>query len=276
MMFPIFKLNSLFFTLAITFPDIKNFLLGLLTGFVLLALFVALMLVTERQTKSKIKLSKMTSLDDATIQAMIEAKQTEMIDTVKMTDSAYFRVAFDLSFELMNEIARYYFPESKYPMYELSIQEILDLTRYITERIEGLVNGKFVRRFKNYRVSTIINIINKKKALDNSKLMKLSKKLQISKFYSFSRAVLNYANPIYWFRKFAIKPSTTLLTKEVCKYVIQIFGEETNTIYGKKLYEEPVDIEKAEVEFDKAIEEDIDEALHLEAGDVVRETKSKR
>ncbi|MDD3477850.1 MAG: hypothetical protein PHP32_03155, partial [Candidatus Izemoplasmatales bacterium] len=243
----IWKISMLF---LVTFADVRTFLLGLLTGFVLLALFVALILVTERQTKSKIRFSKMTSLDDQTVQKMIEARQTEMLETAKITDAAYFKVAFDLSFELMNEIARYYFPESKYPMYELSVQEIIDLARYITDRLETLVNGRFIRRFKNYRVSTIINLINKKKAIDNSKLMKLSKKLKVNKIIAVGKTVLNYANPIFWFRKLAIKPSTTLVTKEACKYIISIFGEETNKIYSKKYRQTAEEIAKAEADFD--------------------------
>lgn len=259
----------------VSFTDVKNFLLGLMTGFVLLALFVGFIFVTERQTKIKIKRSKMTNLKDIEVQDLIEKRQSEMIDTVKLTDAAYFKVAFDLSFELMNEIARYYFPDSKYPMYELSIQEIVDLSKYITERIEGLIDSRFIRRFKNYRVSTIITIINKKKALDNSKLMKLSKKLQISKFYSVSKTVLNYANPIFWFRKLAIKPSTTFLTKEVCKMVIQIFGEETNKIYGKKMNQAPEDIEAAEAKFDQVIEEDFEELETSEEVVPVEKTKKR-
>jgi hypothetical protein len=255
------NLFSLDFVFLITFLDIKNFLLGLLSGFVLLAMFVAFYLITERQTKSKIRFSKEMNLDEKEVQQMIEIKQKELIETVKLTDNAYFRVAFDLSFELMNEIARYYFPKSKYPMYELSVQEILDLTTYITKRIEKLVNGKYIRRFKNYRISTIVNILNKKKAIDNSKLMKLSKKLQISKFVTVGKTVLNYANPIFWFRKLAIKPSTTLVTKEVCKLIIRIFGEETDKIYGKKLYERPDDDEKAEEEFDQVLEEALPEEV---------------
>lgn len=249
------------FIFLITFTDVKNFLLGLMSGFALLALFVAFFLVTDRQKKTKIKFSSQTALDDVKVQEMIEQKQKEMIETVKITDNAYFRVCFDLSFELMQEIARYYFPNSKYPMFELSIQEILDLTTYITKRVETLVNGKYIRRFKNYRISTLVNIVNKKKAIDNSKLMKLSKKLQISKLMTVGKTVLNYANPIFWFRKFAIKPSTTLVTKEICKLVIRIFGEETDKIYGKKLYEKPVDEVKVEALLDQTLEESLPEEV---------------
>jgi len=261
--------------LAITFKDVRNFILGMLTGFVLLALFVGILLVTERNTKSKIKMSKMSKLNDTKIQEMIEAKQKQMIETVKMTDNAYFNVAFDLSVELMNEIAHYYFPESKYPMYELSIQEILDLSKYITDRLQTLINGRVIRRFKNYRVSTIINLLNKKKAIDNSKLMKLSRKMQVNKILSVGKTVLNYANPIFWFRKFAIKPSTTLLTKEACRFIIQIFGEETNTIYSKKLYETPDDESKLENDYDHIVDETLESNIPLIEGGEKNEAKDK-
>jgi hypothetical protein len=242
----------------VTWPDVRNFLLGMLTGFVLLTLVISLMLVTNRRARRKIFLSKEKTLSDTHIQSLIEEKHQELIDTVKFTDNAYFRVAFDLSLELMQDIAHYYFPDSKYPMYELSIQELLDLNYYVTMRIETIINGKFVRHFKNHRISMIVNILQKKKALDNSKLMKLSRKYQVTKLYTFSRAVLNYANPIYWFRKLTIKPSVTLLTKEVCKMIIEIFGEETNKIYSKKIFQaQEEDEAQIEAKIDQLIDEEI-------------------
>ncbi|MDD4184566.1 MAG: hypothetical protein PHI01_04060 [Candidatus Izemoplasmatales bacterium] len=242
---------TLYNFMAITWPDIRNFVLGMLTGFVLLTLTIALLLVGGRRSRKKILMSREAPLDDKTVRAIVEEKQKELIDTVKFTDNAYFRVALDLSMELMQEIAHHYFPDSKYPMYELSIQEILDLTAYVTKRVEKIVDGKFLRLFKNSRISTIINILEKKKALDNSKLMKLSRKYHVSKLYSMSRAILNYANPIYWFRKLTIKPSVTLVTKEVCKMIIEIVGEETNKIYSKKLFAEPDDETLIEAKVDE-------------------------
>jgi hypothetical protein len=247
---PMFGLRFL-----ITWPDIRNFLLGMATGFLLLALVVALFLVTNRRRKQKHFFSKSTTLDEQVIHEMIRVKQAEMVETVKFTDNAYFRVALELSLDLMYDIARHYFPDSRYPMYELSIQELLDLNYYITKRIESIVNGKVIRRFKNYRISSIINILQKKKAIDNSKLMKLSRKLKVSKFLLVGKVILNYANPIFWFRQLAIKPSVTLLTKEVCKMIIDIFGEETNKIYSKKLFQEPEDTEKISNEIDDLVEQ---------------------
>ncbi len=264
--------------LAIEWADIRNFLLGMGTGFVLLALFVAFMLITGRQKQTKIIKSKEMTLNDAKVQEMIEFKQNQLIETARIADNAYFRVAFELSMELMTDIAKYYFKDSKYPIFELSIQELLDLNYYITKRLEKLINGRFIRRFKNYRISTIVNIMNKKKALDNSKLMKLNRQYKVSKLLSIGTAVLNYANPIYWFRKFAIKPSTTLVTKEACKLIIRIVGEETNKLYSKKMFELPEDETKVEKELDDIIEEESDKLDIKDEGgetDVVQTKKTR-
>ena len=210
----------------------------------------------SKRIKTKVRLSKGVPLDDLAIMKMIEAKQAQLDKTVRLTDNGYFKVAIDLSLELSEEVARYYFPKSKYPIYELSIQEMLDLSNYITNRLEELVNGKLFKIFKNYRVVTIINILNTRKKINNSKLMKLTRKLKFQQIYSGARAVINLANPIYWFRKLAIKPTTVVVTKEICKYIINIFGEETNKIYSKVIFKSEDNEEEIEEKIDELIEEE--------------------
>ncbi|MGD9964229.1 MAG: hypothetical protein AB7E16_03400 [Candidatus Izemoplasmatales bacterium] len=250
-------LNSLISSFfAVTFIDVTNFILGILTGFILFGLFITYIFSTSTRKKQRKRLLGLPEMiEKKEVLRMIEIKQQQLVDTVKLTDNAYFKVAFDLSFELAEEIARYYYPDSKYPMYEISIDELLELSYYITQRVEKLVNGKILKHFKNYKISTIIDILNKKKAIDNSKLMKLNRKLKISKLFTIGKAVLNYSNPIYWFRKFAIKPSTVLVTKEVCKLIISIVGEETNNVYSKSVFKhDQLEEIKAEQVFDDLLE----------------------
>jgi len=242
--------------LAIQWTDIRNFLLGMLTGFVLLSLAIAMLMIQgEKQRKKRIIRSKQTALTNTAVADMIEAKQKELTDVVRVSDNSYFRVAADLSLDLMQEIAKYYFPESKYPLYELSAQEIIDLSSYITKRVEKILNGKLIHRFKNYRISLIVDILQKKKALDNSKLMKLNREFKLSKILSVGSTILNYANPIYWFRKLALKPSTTLVIKELCKLIIRIVGEEVDKLYSKKMFESPENPEEIEKKLDESIQE---------------------
>lgn len=223
-------------TFGIVWNDIKYFLLGIVTGIILITLSVAGILASKERKKTKIRISKGVPLDDKTIMEMIESKQNQLDSTVRLTDNGYFKVAIDLSLELSEEIARYYFPDSRYPLYELSIQELLTLNYYITKRFDELMNGRFFKLFKNYRIASIIDLLNTKKKITNSKLMQITRKIKLQQLYTASKTVLNYANPIFWFRKLAIKPTIVLVTKEICKYIIMIFGEETNKIYSKAIF----------------------------------------
>lgn len=234
---------------------IINFLLGVATGFVLLFLTLVLLLTLSRKKRFKKRMLNKLALENHEVLELIEIKQEELINTVRLTDNAYFSVAMDLSLELLEEIASHYFPDSKYPIYEISVEELLELNRYITYRLDVLVNGPFLKLFKKARISSIVRMLNTKKAITNSKAMKLSRKLKISKLYGASRAVLNYANPLYWFRKLAIKPTTEVVTKEVCKHIIAIVGEETNKVYSKSFKDEKNDDDLG-AKFDQLLDEE--------------------
>lgn len=248
-------MDLLLLFLQFELSTILNFLLGVLTGIILFFLFFLLFSTLNSKKRYRKRMLNQLPLEDHEVYELIEMKQNQLIETVRLTDNAYFKVAFDLSFELLEEIASHYFPQSRYPIYEITIEELIDLNRYITNRLEEMVNGKILRHFKNYRISSIVNMLHMKKAVDNSKVMKLSRKLKISKFYNASRTVLNYANPIYWFRRLAIKPTTEVLTKEVCKYIIAVVGEETNKIYSKS-FSEVINDDDLEEKFDEIIEKE--------------------
>lgn len=250
-----FDIHTLIIQLDMT--TILNFLLGVLTGFILLFLtFLLFATINEKKRFRKRILNKLP-LENHEVYDLIEIKQTQLLETVKLTDNAYFNVAFDLSYELLEEIAEHYFPESKYPIYEITVEELMELNRYITNRIEEMVNGKVLKHFKNYRISSLINMLHMKKAIDDSKLMKLNRKFKVSKMLSIGRAVVNYANPVYWFRRLAIKPTTEVLTKEICKYIIAVVGEETNKIYSKSFSEDKHE-EDLEEKFNELIESEED------------------
>ncbi len=234
---------------------ILNFLLGVVTGFVLFFLFFLLIATVNSKKRYRKRILNQLPLEDHEVYELIGTKQNQLIETVRLTDNAYFKVAFDLSLELLEEIAEHYFPNSKYPIYEITIEELLELNHYITKRLEEMVDGKILKHFKNYRISSIVNMLHMKKAVDNSKIMKLSRKLKVNKFFNAGRAVLNYANPIYWFRRLAIKPTTEVLTKEICKYIIAVVGEETNKIYSKSFSDVKND-DDLEEKFDELIEEE--------------------
>ena len=74
--------------------------------------------------------------------------------------------------DLVNEIASSYYPNSKYPIYELSIDELILLTRYISDRIDGLFSGRILRKLKDLKVSSVMKMIDIKKKFGKNAILK--------------------------------------------------------------------------------------------------------
>jgi hypothetical protein len=234
------------------FGTLVNFLAGVVFGFTLCSLTFAVIFLGREKKRERKQIEAGALLLKPEIDEMIRKKQEMLPEIANVARHSYFRVAFDLSFELMNEIAAHYFPDKRYPMYELTPQEILDLNRYITNRLEKIINGKIIRKFKKYRISTIVEIVNRKRDLDNSKLMKINKQFQISKILGNVSLILNAANPVSWLKRSAVKPLMTYVTKEACRRIIAIVGEETDKVYSGKLFAPADDLQKAESDIDAA------------------------
>ena len=93
----------------------------------------------KRQKKSKEDSDESGgSLDSKTVEAIVEEKQKELVDTVKFTDNT-IPGRYRCSMELMQESPPL-FSRFKYPMYELSIRKS-SITFYVT-KVEKIVDGK--------------------------------------------------------------------------------------------------------------------------------------
>lgn len=158
----------------------------------------------------------------------------------------------DISWELINDIAKLYYPESVHPIFELSIDEFLELNHYITNRVDSLFKGKVLKNFKRVKISQILKLIDLKKKIDENKMMKAAKKANVSGFYQAAMSVLNVFNPGYWVKKLMINTTINIGTNKIAKTLIEIVGEETIKVYSKNVFNKEVSIES---EVDKTIKE---------------------
>ena len=128
----------------------------------------------------------------------------------------------DLSWQLMNDIAKIYYPDSKYPISELSIDELIKLCYYITNRIDEIFQGKFFKLTRNFKISQLMYIIDKKKQFDDNKIIRTSKKLKVEKVYNVTKNILNIFNPAHWVRKLILGSTLDLGYKKIANIVIDI------------------------------------------------------
>lgn len=219
-----------------------NFALGMVTGMIL---FSAIYIYFNVRGKNiDVEAIKRPNIDvsEEELRLLILNKQKQFKRNKKLGNQSIAKMTFELSYELIEEIAKYFFPESKYPMLELSVHELITLSHYITNRIDDLLDKPLLKNTKNVRMSKVMAMYDKKKQIEQTKLVKAAKKYKVSKVLKYTSMTLNAVNPVYWFRKLVINTSVDVMTKKVCIVIIGIVGEETTNVYSKKLFNKEVEL----------------------------------
>ena len=157
--------------------------------------------------------------------------------------------------DLVNDIAKLFFPDSKYPTLELSVNELINLNHYITNRIDEILDKPIIKNTKKMQIVKVMNLLDKKRAVEENKIVKAAKRMKLGKVAKFGAMALNAVNPVYWVRKAVIGTSVTAMTKQICVVVIGIVGEETIKVYSKAVFNEEMDVKLVEEEMDALLEE---------------------
>ena len=136
----------MFINAIINLQNIIAFLLGLLSGVLLLFAILLIIFSNKKNVKSKVYRPVKEAIDEKKIQEMIERKQKDLIYQNEEYDKDLIPTALNLSRELIHEIASYYYPDSKNPEYELTLVEATELITYIVDKISKLRNTLNTRK----------------------------------------------------------------------------------------------------------------------------------
>lgn len=166
---------------------------------------------------------------------MIDEYQMLFLDS-KFKSGGNITYAKELSLSLVKNIAKLYYPESENAMLEISVEDTMTLLRYITKRIDALLNYDGLRFIKSVKISTIYNVTMYKKVIDNLKITKTLKKYNLTKILSGFKFIINFVNPFYWVRKAIIDTSFKIITKKICVQTIAIVGAEAYYIYSHSVF----------------------------------------
>ena len=141
-------------------------------------------------------------------------------------------------YNVANTVASNYYPNSKYPLYELSVEELIHLLNYLSNRIDGIFSKPVLKMFRKMTISQIFRIIDTKKKIEENKLVKVATSSKTKKIFQSVMTVINYANPIYWIKKVVINTSLTFTLNRIFLLVLDIVSDETNKAYSKSLFNE--------------------------------------
>lgn len=255
-------------TLAIqfNFSILISFLLGIVLGVIIAVLIYLILVLSTMNKNKKVFKPQVENVDSNEIIALIEEAKKEFKDERLRSDTPYVSYAIDISKKMIYEIAHKFYPKSKRPLFEISIDEAFMLFNYISNRLDELLDHKGLRFLKKFKISFIIGLYDVKEDLNENDIIKATKKYKLKNAFNAAKNALNIINPVYWIRKYVTSKAINIILKKLCVVMISVAGEETYKIYSKSIYntldeidtgvEELIDdldetVKKSEEDFDK-------------------------
>lgn len=262
----------------INFANFFSFLIGLGVGFVIFALVYLLLILLSLNKKKYVIKSQINDVSDEEIKKIILDAQKAFKDKKLKGEDTMIGYCYNLSKDLVIHIASRFFPNSKHPVFELSIDELILLANYISLRVDEILSKRGLRIFRKLKISTIVGWTDVKKTIDENPIVKATKKYKISETLTAAKKVINVINPLWWAKRFISTASMNLLLKKVCLVIMGIIGEETYKIYSKSVFDKDVSLDSGVNEIVEEIENEdlIDDALELTNDEAVKPIMEKK
>lgn len=253
-MFLLFKLWIFNFD----FNTIISFIIGILFGIIILCLIYAILVVASLGDKKYIIKTEDDSLSEAKVKELIMDAKKFYKDKKLRGKTGRVTHCYKIAKDLAYGIAASFYPNSKYPLLELTVDEVVALLGYIQTRVNELLDRRGLKILKRLKVSFITDLSQKTTTVINSKAFNVTK--DVSKGFGIFKKVINVVNPVVWVRKAIIDNTMVIVLDQLCLVIITVVGEETYKIYSKKVLDK-------EVEIDSDVEELIDELKEEVAGE---------
>jgi len=250
------------------FTTIFSFLFGIVLGAIIICMTYAIFVVSSLRNKKFIVQAAEDSLTTIEVKKMILESQKCFKDNDLRGELSRVAHCKNLVTSLVYGIATRFFPNSKHPLLELSVDEVMMLTIYIEKRVEEILNRKAIRLLKKIKVSSILELAKTTNKVTDSKAFKVTK--EVSSTVSKIKKIVNIVNPAWWFKKIVFDQTMNIITNKLCLVIIAVVGEETYKIYSKTVFNQDIVIESNIEDILTSIDNDL-----IEASDNIKNNKEK-
>ena len=210
---------------------------GIVVGFVICSSIYSILLFKSiNNQEEKIKANAFIASDELVQEIVENIKKSYVEDTEGLMVRERFEVLGSKLYLEINQIATLYYPTSKYPLYELTIEEMILFLHYLSNRIDEVFDHPILKPFKKISVSKIFEIIDTKKRIDENKIVKATKKAHVGKIKSFLIDAVKIINHI------------SFATRKISLIIIDIVADESNKTYSKKIFDKEKSIREMEIE----------------------------
>ena len=248
--------------LQINLSSLISFSLGILTGFLVLFTIYMYAIFLNIRKEAKIKKADEEDIDEQMVLLLIEDAQKQFKDKKIRNDIGFSKHLYQISQELVVDISQKFYPESKTPYLELTLDETLLLNHYITDRVDHMTKHPLLKLFRRYTLSSLYDITTTTKKVTDSKVVRKAKELGVDEVLKASMSAINVMNPVYWIRRFTNEQIIDRILVKIGAAIIAIVGEETYKIYSKKVFQKEETIHSNVDEIYEDINQTLEEVKH--------------
>lgn len=234
---------------AITWNTFWTLIAGIVIGFVICSTIYGILLMNSISKKEKEIENTKKDIDDDKINNIVEQiKNSYVEESEGLSVTSRFDILGKKIIEIVNKISSEYYPESKYPIYELTIEELILFMHYLSTRIGDIFDKPLLAPFKKISIAQIFKILDTKKKIEETKAAKAFKKANVGKVSSIIMGGLKYANPVYWVKKLFVGSTINFASRKISLLIIDIVADETNKTYSKSIFNKERRLKQLEIE----------------------------
>ena len=232
-------------------PTIISFFAGVFLGFFFLFLVYIYAALKSLNKKRKIKKVQEENISEVEINYLIdESVKKYKKNKEERKEFGNLKYSINISKELATAICSKYYPKSKQPYLELTIDELLLLGKYISDRLDKLLDAKILNLIRKMTIKQILDLKKASESITNNKFVKTTIEAKPKKIYD----ALRLANPLFWIKKGTMDILIKVVMNRIYLSTIVIIGEETYKIYSKKVFVSDAS-EKLETDLEKIYED---------------------
>jgi len=145
-----------------------------------------------------------------------------------------FKVINDLALEMIQEIARVYYPEEVRPELKASLRDLVALYNRVGARVQALLETRALKPFYDVELQTVLRYHEVYRTIKGHWGYQFIKRHHLDKAARWGWAAINYANPWYWGRKAFYEGSKELAARLALARIADIVGDEAVLLYSRR------------------------------------------
>jgi uncharacterized membrane protein YciS (DUF1049 family) len=247
------------FNIEFDLAALISFVIGVSFGMLVLVLVYMYAVLRTLRQSTQIKHAEEEDIDQIEIKLLIQDAQKQFSSKQKRNQIGYTEYLFAISKDLALDIAHKFYPTSKTPYLELTLDETLLLNHYITTRVETLMDHAILKLFRKMTLSSVYQLTQTTQKVANSKVIKTAQKYGLDEVAKASISAINIMNPVYWIKKVTTTQILDRILVKIGMAIIAITGEETYKIYSKKVFMKDLDLTSDVDALYESIENDLKE-----------------